>query len=72
MQRDNQAACPGCKYRVDGLYLWNSASWDITGIYPESSSQSVGSRPIWLPAPLDYPIFLALSPPPSSFLASSP
>ena len=38
LQRDNQAACPGCKYRIDGLYLWNSASWDIQAIYPESTS----------------------------------
>ena len=38
LQAPNQAACPGCQYRIDGVYLWNSASWDIQAIYPESTS----------------------------------
>ena len=30
--------CPGCQYRVDGIFIWNDASWDIQAIYPESTT----------------------------------
>ena len=30
--------CEGCEYRVDGIFLWNDASWDVQGIYPESTT----------------------------------
>ncbi|KDD73735.1 hypothetical protein H632_c1882p0, partial [Helicosporidium sp. ATCC 50920] len=28
----------GCKYRVEAVYIWNLASWDVQGIYPISFS----------------------------------
>jgi len=30
--------CPGCQYRVDGIFIWNDASWDVQAIYPESTT----------------------------------
>ena len=35
---NSRGNCEGCEYRVDGIFLWNDASWDVQGIYPESSS----------------------------------
>ena len=31
-------SCPGCQYRVDGIFIWNDASWDVQAIYPESTT----------------------------------
>ncbi len=31
-------SCPGCEYRVDGIFIWNDASWDVQAIYPESTT----------------------------------
>jgi hypothetical protein len=33
-----RGGCEGCEYRVDGIFLWNDASWDVQGIYPESTT----------------------------------
>ena len=30
--------CAGCQYRVDGIFIWNDASWDVQAIYPESTT----------------------------------
>ena len=37
-------ACDGCQYRVDGIFIWNDASWDVEAIYPESSSSEGSYR----------------------------
>lgn len=39
----SRGRCEGCEYRVDGIFIWNDASWDIQGIYPESTVEGVGS-----------------------------
>ena len=28
---------------MDGIFIWNNASWDIQGIYPESATDGAGS-----------------------------
>ena len=30
--------CANCEYHVDGIFIWNDASWDIQAIYPESTT----------------------------------
>jgi hypothetical protein len=30
--------CSGCQYRVDGVFIWDDASWDVLAIYPESTT----------------------------------
>jgi len=41
-KKKHQGRCEGCEYRVDGIFIWNDASWDIQGIYPESTVEGVG------------------------------
>eukprot|EP00884_Botryococcus_braunii_P003248 jgi/Botrbrau1/12924/Bobra.92_1s0004.1 len=40
----SRGACEGCRYHVDGIFLWNDASWDIQGIYPETTTPAGSYR----------------------------
>lgn len=28
---------------MDGIFIWNDASWDVQGVYPESTTEGQGS-----------------------------
>nr|QOL01152.1 putative extracellular protein CSOL_075 [Pseudococcomyxa simplex] len=45
---DSRGTCSGCQYRVDGVFIWNDASWDIQGIYPESTTSEGTYRDTYL------------------------
>ena len=62
-KKKHQGRCEGCEYRVDGIFIWNDASWDIQGIYPESTVEGVGES-------FSLTFFPAFPPPPFFFSLS--
>ncbi|CAL8461829.1 g1360 [Coccomyxa elongata] len=45
---DSRGSCTGCQYRVDGVFIWNDASWDVQAVYPESTTSEGSYRDTYL------------------------